>query len=526
MAEPQEAPTRPWTPTERPGDTSYTSAVVFHGDHRVRNADEDSDSEVSWEDDKAPQSSLSPGGEPFDNDTSRPQPLRFRSSYTLRDDAAASAPEAQVYQPYRQPQTLSTPKDDLPPSLRPQRSSQALNVSRGDQIPSDNPYRLSLSFESTSNDGLPTTHSQASSDILKKEHNDSQLPSNNSYRLSQAMRSESTEGLLVRPQQKSQAPPTDSSDDLLIRPQRLSQALRTESIESMASAQTTKPQQSPEIAQSTHDVQHPTPNNLASSTVPTIEVSDDLPSITGTSTKPISILLINPNSTKSMTTRCLESIASTLPPHVTVYGFTAPHPAPTAIESQTDAIMSTAACTRAVLPIAHKYNAFLVACFSHHPLITALREQLAQPVIGIMEASLYASRMLGGKIGIVTTGIRSSLLHDASLKSAYGLGAFSVGTESSRLSVLELESRDPEEVQERIAMAARRLQSRGADCICLGCAGMTDLQRACQEAVGMSDRVAMIVDGVAVGVHFLVGLVREGLGTARGLGDVGGRYKV
>lgn len=180
--------------------------------------------------------------------------------------------------------------------------------------------------------------------------------------------------------------------------------------------------------------------------------------------------------------------------------------------------MSTAACVKAILPIAGKYDAFLVACFSHHPLIAALREQVVQPVIGIMEASLYASRMCGGKLGIVTTGVRSSLLHDTSVENVYGLGAFSVGTESSRLSVLELESRDPEEVQERIAVAARRLQARGADNICLGCAGMTDLQKTCQDAVGMHDRVAMVVDGVAMGVHFLVGLVRENLGTAKGGG--------
>lgn len=70
-------------------------------------------------------------------------------------------------------------------------------------------------------------------------------------------------------------------------------------------------------------------------------------------------------------------------------------------------------------------------------------------------------------------------------------------------------------------MAARRLQARGADCICLGCAGMTDLKNACQDAVGMHDRVAMVVDGVAIGVHFLVGLVKENLGTAKG-----GRYNM
>lgn len=246
------------------------------------------------------------------------------------------------------------------------------------------------------------------------------------------------------------------------------------------------------------------------------ETKDELPSVTGKSSRLIKILLINPNSTRSMTEQCLESISNTLPSDVIVYGFTPSRPAPTAIESSTDAIMSTAACAKAVLPVASQYDAFLVACFSHHPLIATLREQLAQPVIGIMEAGLYASRMCSSKFGVLTTGVRSMYTIDGSIKNEYGLGQFSVGCESSRMGVLDLESLPEDVVNERLATTATRLQLRGADSIVLGCAGMTDLKRACEDAVGMHDRVAMVIDGVAMGVHFLIGLVREGLGTAKG----------
>ncbi|EHK99200.1 hypothetical protein M7I_4882 [Glarea lozoyensis 74030] len=116
-------------------------------------------------------------------------------------------------------------------------------------------------------------------------------------------------------------------------------------------------------------------------------MSDPLPSITGTSTTPISILLINPNGTSSMTSACLRSLESTLPPHCTVTGFTTPHPTPSAIEGHLDGVLSAAAALRAVIPIAHSYDAFLVACFSAHPLINALREEVRGPVIGIMEAA-------------------------------------------------------------------------------------------------------------------------------------------
>lgn len=120
----------------------------------------------------------------------------------------------------------------------------------------------------------------------------------------------------------------------------------------------------------------------------------DLPSITGASTKEIKILLINPNGTSSMTNACLRSLEATLPPYCTVSGFTSPHPGPSAIEGHLDGVLSAAAAIRAVVPIAKGFDAFLVACFSAHPLINALREELEGPVIGIMEASLCKLSLL------------------------------------------------------------------------------------------------------------------------------------
>ena len=65
----------------------------------------------------------------------------------------------------------------------------------------------------------------------------------------------------------------------------------------------------------------------------------------------------------------------------------------------------------------------VVACFSTHPLIPALRELYSCPVIGVMEVSLYVSRMLGRQFGIVSTSHRSQLMqHDA--VAGYGLSHF------------------------------------------------------------------------------------------------------
>lgn len=98
----------------------------------------------------------------------------------------------------------------------------------------------------------------------------------------------------------------------------------------------------------------------------------------------------------------------------------------------------------------------------------------------------------------------------------YGLEGFSVGCESTNLGVLELETAPREKVLGLVSEAARRLVENGADCITLGCAGMTEMKIRCEEAVGTKDAIAQVIDGVGVGVQILIGLVREGHRTGKG----------
>ncbi|VUC31692.1 unnamed protein product [Clonostachys rosea] len=213
-----------------------------------------------------------------------------------------------------------------------------------------------------------------------------------------------------------------------------------------------------------------------------------------------------------MTENCLKGLAEKLPRGVTVHGFTPEPPAPSAVEGRVDAVLSTAVCLRALAPIWQFYDGFLVCCFSNHPLISALREEVEAPVLGIMEAALYASRMCGNRLGVVTTSERSRLLHQQSITD-YGLGSYSAGCASSNVSVLGLEPLSVEQLNQSVVRAAKELvEQRDADC----CAGMTGMRETCEEALNSKARKVMVVDGVSVGVQFLVALARDGLGTAKG----------
>lgn len=230
--------------------------------------------------------------------------------------------------------------------------------------------------------------------------------------------------------------------------------------------------------------------------------------------KPIRILVANPNATPSMTAACMQMLQPTLPPDVEAVPFTAPHPAPLAVEGNADNALSGAAALRALLPLQarERYDAVLVACYSDHSLIRACREELDVPVVGIMEASLFAARTLGGRFGIVATSRRSKVMHEDAVRH-YGMEGFCAGVEAVELGVLELERKARGEVVGRMEAAAGRLVERGAEVVTLGCAGMSDMKVAVERVVGEE---VQVVDGVLAGVQHLVGLVRMGCKTAKG----------
>lgn len=62
-------------------------------------------------------------------------------------------------------------------------------------------------------------------------------------------------------------------------------------------------------------------------------------------------------------------------------------------------------------------------------------------------------------------------------------------------------------------VATTLVVERDADCILLGCAGMTDMLDAVEEAV--KPHGAVVIDGVVAGVNLLSGLIRSGLKTSK-----------
>ncbi|KAK4981090.1 hypothetical protein LTR28_006527 [Elasticomyces elasticus] len=244
-----------------------------------------------------------------------------------------------------------------------------------------------------------------------------------------------------------------------------------------------------------------------------------------------SILIINPNSTASMTASLkplVDALGFTETDHTY---FTAPS-GPASINNDADAAESAAHCLPHLLPLLHKHDGFLVACYSQHPLVRALQEQPelrenAKPVAGIFESSVAASLLAvrpHERFGIVSTGRVWEEILTRAVAALLGTGpgvgegaggARFAGVETTGLSAMELHGAPAAEVRRRMVGATRRLVRKGrVGAVCLGCAGMAGMnemvREACVEELGEEEgRRVRIVDGVQAGVVWLEGALRS-----------------
>ena len=183
-------------------------------------------------------------------------------------------------------------------------------------------------------------------------------------------------------------------------------------------------------------------------------------------------------------------------------------------------------------PLLEHHDAFLVACYSFHPLVPALRYRLTQShqhVIGIFEASIsatlsllplhpnlttatsdHAGRESRASFGIVSTGKQWEDLLTYAVRQALGVSEGSkrfAGVETTGLNATELHEVPAAEVRSRVVEAAGRMVGKGYDVrvIVLGCAGMVGMEEWVKEGAG---KELFIVDGVKAGVSALQGLLR------------------
>ena len=270
--------------------------------------------------------------------------------------------------------------------------------------------------------------------------------------------------------------------------------------------------------------------------------------ITMSAAKSFRILVINPNSNKDMT-RGLDLLIKSLSfsdlTQVTTYS--APS-GPNSINNEDDAAETAVIILKDFEqnPALNDYDAYVVACYSQHPLVPALRkrqttaEGTIKPVIGIFEASISTSlnivnssglvfapgtekESVPSKFGIVTTGkawiplLTSGVNHYLGLgdEESKSLSARFKGVESTGLNADELHTAPEEEVRQRMVEATvRQVKDKDVCVVVLGCAGMAGMDKivreACMKELGDEDgQKVVIVDGVKGAIAMADGMLRS-----------------
>lgn len=220
------------------------------------------------------------------------------------------------------------------------------------------------------------------------------------------------------------------------------------------------------------------------------------------------LVVINPNSTASMTDKIVEAARAVAGPGTKVEGRTA-HGAPASIEGHFDEVMCAAHLLREVQEAeAQGADAIVVACFDD-PAIGACREVATGPVLGICEAGVKAASMIATSFSIVTTLPRSVPVIEELVR-RYGLDHQCRRVRSAEIPVLALEQPGSDARARVRAEILRAIEEDRCEAVLLGCAGMADLTEWLSAECGIP-----VIDGVTAATTFAEALVRAGLRTSK-----------
>lgn len=214
------------------------------------------------------------------------------------------------------------------------------------------------------------------------------------------------------------------------------------------------------------------------------------------------LLLINGNTTESITAKMADAARLAASPGTTIVPVTATFGA-RIISSRSE----NALAAHAMLTLAAQHHqgcdAVLVGV-SLDTALGALREVLPIPAIGMTEAAALVACTLGGRFGVITLGRRTLALYEEVLV-GYGLERRVAGVEG-----VDIETRDYGDSARIgdavVELAGKLVSERGAEAIVLAGAAMAGQHRELQARVAVP-----LLDGIACAVQMAELVVRLGL---------------
>ena len=216
------------------------------------------------------------------------------------------------------------------------------------------------------------------------------------------------------------------------------------------------------------------------------------------------ILVINPNSTASVTRAIDDAMAPLRIPGGPEIACMTLEEGPPGVESQTDADSVILPLCRVIRQQEADAAAFVIACFSDPGLFSA-REATAKPVLGIAECGILTALTLGHRFGVISI-LAGSVARHLRYIAATGVNQRLAGDLPIGLGVTELA--DERSTLTRMVDVGRRLRDQhGADVLVMGCAGMARYRGDLEEAIQIP-----VVEPTQAAVTMAIGRVRLGWG--------------
>ena len=220
------------------------------------------------------------------------------------------------------------------------------------------------------------------------------------------------------------------------------------------------------------------------------------------------ILLVNPNTTSSMTDKAGEAARMVSASGTEIIAVN-PEYGPISIEGYYDEVFSIPGLLEEVRKgEASGCQGTVIACFDDTGL-DAARCIASGPVVGICEAAMHIASLLANSFSIVTT-LRRSIPALEELTVKYGMSRKCHRIRAAEVPVLELENPDSEATKLIRVEIQKALDDDRSEAIVLGCAGMVDLAAELSEEFGVP-----VIDGVSAAVKLVESLVALGLQTSK-----------
>lgn len=221
----------------------------------------------------------------------------------------------------------------------------------------------------------------------------------------------------------------------------------------------------------------------------------------------LTIMVVNPNTTPSMTDDAVAGARPAARPTTTLIGSTARRGVES-VESNTDEVWGALAVLEQVQSgEAQGVDGYVIACFGDTGIAGA-REAAAGPVVGMTEAGLFTAALVAPRFAIVTLPPRTRAMSHRVLAETGLAHRATVRAIDAEVSAA---AADSTQLFDAIAAQARHaIKEDAAEAIVLGCAGLSQLAAPLTDQLGVP-----VIDGVVAAVPMVEGLIAQRLTTSR-----------